>query len=93
MSNLNDEVNKANEVSSMNNDSWGAIDPNYVARMRLQNRFKTGIKGRRPDDGAGGAGAACVRGREDLQGTSSDVAGKTAQRCAASGLPAQARRL
>jgi isocitrate lyase len=43
MSNLNDEVNKANEVSSMNNDSWGAIDPNYVARMRLQNRFKTGI--------------------------------------------------
>jgi len=21
----------------------GAIDPNYVARMRLQNRFKTGI--------------------------------------------------
>ena len=43
MSNLNDEVNKANEVSSMNNDSWGAIDPNYVARMRLQNKFKTGI--------------------------------------------------
>ena len=43
MSNLNDEINKANEVSSMNNDSWGAIDPNYVARMRLQNRFKTGI--------------------------------------------------
>ena len=43
MSNLNDEVNKANEVSSMSNDSWGAIDPNYVARMRLQNRFKTGI--------------------------------------------------
>ena len=27
----------------MNNDSWGAIDPTYVARMRLQNRFKTGI--------------------------------------------------
>jgi isocitrate lyase len=43
MSNLHDEVNKANEVSSMNNDSWGAIDPNYVARMRLQNKFKTGI--------------------------------------------------
>ena len=43
MSNLKDEVNKAKEVSSMNNDSWGAIDPNYVARMRLQNRFKTGI--------------------------------------------------
>ena len=43
MSNLNDEINKANDVSSMNNDSWGAIDPNYVARMRLQNRFKTGI--------------------------------------------------
>ena len=43
MSNLNDEVNKANDVSSMNNDSWAAIDPNYVARMRLQNRFKTGL--------------------------------------------------
>ena len=43
MSNLNDAINKAKEVSSMNNDSWGAIDPNYVARMRLQNRFKTGI--------------------------------------------------
>ena len=43
MSNLKDEVNRAKEVSSMNNDSWGAIDPNYVARMRLQNRFKTGI--------------------------------------------------
>ena len=43
MSNLNDEVNKAKDVSSMNNDSWAAIDPNYVARMRLQNRFKTGL--------------------------------------------------
>jgi isocitrate lyase len=43
MSNLNDEVNKANDVSSMKNDSWAAIDPNYVARMRLQNRFKTGL--------------------------------------------------
>ena len=43
MSNLNNEVNKAKDVSSMNSDSWSAIDPNYVARMRLQNRFKTGI--------------------------------------------------
>ncbi len=43
MSNLNNEVNKAKDVSSMNSDSWGAIDPSYVARMRLQNRFKTGI--------------------------------------------------
>ena len=43
MSNLNNEVNKAKDVSSMNNNSWSAIDPNYVARMRLQNRFKTGI--------------------------------------------------
>ena len=43
MSNLNNEVNKAKDVSSMNNDSWSAIDPNYVARMRIQNRFKTGI--------------------------------------------------
>ena len=43
MSNLNNEVNKAKDVSSMNSDSWSAIDPNYVARMRLQNSFKTGI--------------------------------------------------
>ena len=43
MSNLKNEVNKAKEVSSMNTNSWDAIDPNYVARMRLQNRFKTGI--------------------------------------------------
>ena len=43
MSNLKNEVNKAKEVSSMNSNSWEAIDPNYVARMRLQNRFKTGI--------------------------------------------------
>ena len=43
MSNLSDAINEAKEVSSINNDSWGAIDPNYVARMRLQNRFKTGI--------------------------------------------------
>ena len=44
MSNLNDAVNEAKEVSSMNNDSWGAIDPNYVARMRLQNRFISGTR-------------------------------------------------
>ena len=43
MSNLKNEVNKAREVSAMNSNSWDSIDPNYVARMRLQNRFKTGI--------------------------------------------------
>jgi len=43
MSNFTNEYNKAKDVASMGSDSWGAIDPNYVARMRLQNRFKTGI--------------------------------------------------
>ena len=43
MSNFTNEYNKAKDVASMESDSWGAIDPNYVARMRLQNRFKTGI--------------------------------------------------
>jgi isocitrate lyase len=43
MSNFTNEYNKAKDVTSMGSDSWGAIDPNYVARMRLQNRFKTGI--------------------------------------------------
>ncbi|MDA9094710.1 isocitrate lyase [Gammaproteobacteria bacterium] len=43
MSNLNDQINKAKEISSMNDSSWGAVDPEYVARMRLQNRFQTGL--------------------------------------------------
>ena len=43
MSNFTNEYNKAKDVTSMGSDSWGAIDPHYVARMRLQNRFKTGI--------------------------------------------------
>ena len=43
MSNLNDQINKAKEISSMNYSSWGAVDPEYVARMRLQNRFQTGL--------------------------------------------------
>ncbi|MDB4059959.1 isocitrate lyase [Gammaproteobacteria bacterium] len=43
MSDLNDQINKAKEISSMNDSSWGAVDPEYVARMRLQNRFQTGL--------------------------------------------------
>ena len=30
MSNLNDAINEAKEVSSMNNDSWGAIDLSLI---------------------------------------------------------------
>ena len=33
----------ANDVISANGHQWSAIDPESVARMRLQNRFKTGL--------------------------------------------------
>ena len=34
------------EVASMRegHDTWGAINPEYVVRMKLQNRFKTGLE-------------------------------------------------
>ena len=43
MSTLNDEIKSAGSIDTMNDSSWSSIDPKYVARMRLQNRFKTGI--------------------------------------------------
>jgi isocitrate lyase len=38
----NDIASVANVVAG-NGDSWNAINPEYVARMRTQNRFKTGL--------------------------------------------------
>ena len=43
MSKLDDQVSKVKAISEMSTSSWASINPNYVARMRLQNRFKTGI--------------------------------------------------
>ena len=43
MSKLDDQVSKVKAISEMNTSSWASINPDYVARMRLQNRFKTGI--------------------------------------------------
>jgi len=38
-----DEIKNSAQVIAANGDSWSAIDAEYVARMRLQNRFKTGL--------------------------------------------------
>ncbi|MEL6437183.1 MAG: isocitrate lyase [Pseudomonadota bacterium] len=39
----NTEIANAKELISANGPTWNAIDPEYVARMRLQNRFQTGL--------------------------------------------------
>jgi isocitrate lyase len=38
-----DSVNSAKTVVAANGQPWSAIDPEAVARMRLQNRFQTGL--------------------------------------------------
>ena len=43
MSKFNKEIDKASSISEINSSNWDSINPNYVARMRLQNQFKTGI--------------------------------------------------
>ena len=43
MTKLNSTVDSANSIESMNTSSWSSINAEYVARMRLQNHFKTGI--------------------------------------------------
>ncbi|NPU91515.1 MAG: isocitrate lyase [Gammaproteobacteria bacterium] len=43
MSNYSAYIDQAATVVSANGPSWNAISPEYVARMRLQNRFKTGL--------------------------------------------------
>lgn len=37
------ETNQINDLKALHNGSWDAIDPVNVTRMRLQNRFKTGL--------------------------------------------------
>jgi isocitrate lyase len=43
MSKFNKEMDQASSISEINSSNWDSINPNYVARMRLQNQFKTGI--------------------------------------------------
>ena len=43
MTKLNNIVDSANSIKCMNTTSWSSINAEYVARMRLQNQFKTGI--------------------------------------------------
>jgi isocitrate lyase len=43
MSNYSTLTDQAASVIAANGPSWNAISPEYVARMRLQNRFKTGL--------------------------------------------------
>jgi len=43
MSKYNKLVEEASSISEMSSSNWDSINPNYVARMRLQNNFKTGL--------------------------------------------------
>ena len=43
MSKYNKFIEEASSISEMSSSNWDSINPNYVARMRLQNNFKTGL--------------------------------------------------
>tara|TARA_B100001109_G_scaffold40244_2_gene31681 strand:+ start:17 stop:1597 length:1581 start_codon:yes stop_codon:yes gene_type:complete len=43
MSKFTETLGKANLITDMDTSKWSSINPEYVARMRLQNQFKTGI--------------------------------------------------
>ena len=43
MSKLQNNINEASSIENINKSNWDSINPEYVARMRLQNQFKTGI--------------------------------------------------
>ena len=43
MTNHKEQLNNASSIPDMHTSNWGAINPEYVARMRMQNKFKTGI--------------------------------------------------
>ena len=40
---LSDEIIKAHNIENIKNSNWNNISPENVARMRLQNRFRTGL--------------------------------------------------
>ena len=39
-----DDIDAIRALKDENGDSWHAIDPEAVARMRAQNRFRTGLE-------------------------------------------------
>jgi len=43
MSKLKKSIEETSSIPTMNTSTWNSINPEYVARMRLQNQFKTGI--------------------------------------------------
>ena len=43
MSKFNKTIEEASSINEMSSSNWDSINPEYVARMRLQNQFKTGI--------------------------------------------------
>jgi isocitrate lyase len=43
MSKYKNSLEEVSSISDIDTSNWDAINPNYVARMRLQNQFKTGI--------------------------------------------------
>jgi isocitrate lyase len=43
MMNYKAEMNNAHQFINQQGPTWNAINPEYIARMRLQNRFKTGL--------------------------------------------------
>jgi len=44
MTTYSQEINKLDSLIASHNTNWNAINPESAARMRLQNRFKTGIE-------------------------------------------------
>ncbi|WP_028357537.1 isocitrate lyase [Brackiella oedipodis] len=43
MTTYNENIEQAQQTIKQAGESWHAINPDYVARMRLQNRFKSGV--------------------------------------------------
>ena len=43
MINHGDNKTNASDIPEMSSSNWSSISPEYVARMRMQNRFKTGL--------------------------------------------------
>ena len=43
MGSFSESIKNTGKINLMNSNEWNSINPEYVARMRLQNRFKTGI--------------------------------------------------
>ena len=44
MTHYQDDITATQALKQQNGASWDAIDPEAVARMRAQNRFRTGLE-------------------------------------------------